>query len=119
MPLEFDLLFEETPPLDITLETLQFVGIFDHSQLKNCDLENQHPVTAISGLTETLHSTNNHLNALTERLDEVDLKIENQEKTIENQRVVLVSHDLSLDELTRFKNNIAPANIVEEVLQNG
>lgn len=80
----------ESPQLDLDLNTLQFVGIADHSQLKNRDLAEQHPISAITGLTEK-HSAYDQ---------------------------TLGEHSLALAELDEFQHNIATQTDIEEVLDH-
>lgn len=136
----------ESPQLDLELNTLQFVGIADHSQLKNRDLAEQHPISAIDGLTEkhseydqTLSDIGETLSAqgqvlltfdetLTEHtqvlalqgetLEEQGQQLEQQGESITSMGETLDEHSLALAELDEFKNNIATQTDIEEVLDH-
>lgn len=112
MAVEINVEVEETPELDLELEILQFVGIADHNQLKNRDLENQHPIGAIEGLNEKLKGLDKEIETTKEVVTEHGESILGHDKLLEE-------HGTSLEELIKFKSNIATAETVKEVLQNG
>lgn len=122
----------ESPQLDLDLNTLQFVGIADHSQLKNRDLAEQHPIEAITGLSEkhtaydqTLATFDEVLTEHTQTLalqsqslEEQSQELSSQGESITNMDETLQEHSLALAELDEFANNIATQNNVQEVLEN-
>lgn len=112
MAVEINVELEETPELDLELEILQFVGIADHNQLKNRELANQHPIGAIEGLDKKLEGLDKEIKTISEAVTKHGESITEHGK-------LLGEHEKSLEELTKFKNNIATADTVKEVLQNG
>lgn len=112
MAVEINVELEETPELDLELEILQFVGIADHNQLKNRELANQHPIGAIEGLGERLIGFDKELETMSKVITE------HGESIVEHSKL-LGEHGKSLEELMKFKNNVATASTVKEVLQNG
>lgn len=112
MAVKINVELEETPELDLELEILQFVGIADHNQLKNRELENQHPIGAIEGLEEKLEG-------LDKGIDTINETVTKHGESIVGHGKLLEEHRASLEELMKFKRNIATADTVKEVLQNG
>lgn len=131
--------FEESPALNVDLQILQFVGIADHSQLSNRDMAEQHPIGAITGLSErhtlydrtllpideTLSAREEVLGSFAETLTEhtqtlIALSESSQEQaqSIQSMDETLSEHGLALGGLNEFAANVATQNDIQEVLGN-
>lgn len=115
MIVEFD------PPieLDVSMEVLQFVGIADHTQLKNRDADDQHPICAITGLEEKHQSYDEALREIGETFDSQGETITEHGRTLQTHGETLTEYGESIKRLTAFSENVATVDQVWEVLNNG
>jgi hypothetical protein len=115
MIVEFD------PPieLNVSMEVLQFVGIADHTQLKNRDAANQHPISAITGLEEKHQSYDEALLTIGETFKAQGETITEHGRTLQTHGETLAEYGESIDRLTAFSENVATIEQVMEVLNNG
>lgn len=130
MAVEFDIVFEQDPVIELDLGVLQLIGFADHALLKNRELADQHPTSAITGLDDELTEIAQCMAALGEQgktLVDAVAALQERQNTFEvatQQAIKELAERLTAEEtatavLQAFAENIATGATVKEVLNNG
>jgi hypothetical protein len=75
---DFKLSEQKTIKADFEIKSTGTGGTSDHNKLSNRDLANQHPISAITGLQNSLTSLNNEIDSETERRENEDTVLKAQ-----------------------------------------
>lgn len=111
--------FEQEVELDVSLETLQFVGIADHTQLHNRDVADQHPTSAITGLDSKIDEIDSTLEGFAVQLEADSARLTSHEESLEAHAKELDTQKASIESLQEFSENIATQENTQEVLNYG
>lgn len=123
----------ETETLEISVETLHFLGFTDHAKMTNRDAKEQHPIEAITGLAEKLKAQDEAISKQVETANAQGETLSRQAEvlsshgealsqhgqTIAAQGETLTAHGEALAKLAAFSDKkIASVSDVQEVLTN-